>query len=88
MQADGPAALGFSRDGIRLWAAAGETVRVTAFGVSQEYSNVSRILARDAGNGNDSINIKQGVLSDAELNGGVGDDTLTFERRPPLASWA
>jgi Ca2+-binding RTX toxin-like protein len=55
-----------------------EIVRVTALGTTQEFSNVRRVVARDTGNGSDRIDIKAGVLADAELNGGVGSDTLTY----------
>lgn len=54
--------------------AGNETVRVRAFGFTQEYSGVSRILF-DAGNGNDSVDCR-GVLARVEGTGGDGDDTI------------
>lgn len=54
--------------------AGNETVRVRAFGFTQEYSGVSRILF-DAGNGNDSVDCR-GVKSRVEGTGGDGDDTI------------
>ena len=54
-----------------------ETVDVTAFGYTQRVPHVKSIFA-DGGDGNDTITVGEGVLSDAELHGGVGDDTLTY----------
>src|SRR5688572_28351489 len=51
------------------------TVIVQAFGYSQEYKGVNRIVG-DGGLGNDSITISDGVLVPANLSGGEGDDRL------------
>ncbi|MGD8831566.1 MAG: calcium-binding protein, partial [Pseudomonadales bacterium] len=74
---------GFTDDGAENYrvshvsgSAGSETVLVDAFGFQQEYQNVSRILVSDAGAGNDFVQIESGVLSDAELHGGAGDDTF------------
>lgn len=53
-----------------------ETVNVTALGVTQTYTGVSRIVVPDAGSGNDTVQIMDGVLADADINGGKGDDML------------
>ncbi len=54
-----------------------ETVSVSAFGFTQNYSSVKQIFA-DGGNGNDFIQVDNGVVSNAVLQGGVGDDTLVY----------
>jgi hypothetical protein len=55
-----------------------ETVRVYAFGYSQIYGGVKRIRVYDAGSGNDTIRIQSGVLSDAHINAGNGNDTVYY----------
>ncbi|MDP1580398.1 MAG: calcium-binding protein, partial [Candidatus Didemnitutus sp.] len=55
-----------------------ETVKVSALGYTQTYSGISKIIVNDAGNGDDVIMVSAGVLSDAEINGGVGNDTLSY----------
>lgn len=52
-----------------------EEVEVTAFGRSQRFSGVSEIIA-NGGSGDDTIIIKEGVLSSVNLNGGSGDDLI------------
>jgi VCBS repeat-containing protein len=54
----------------------GETLSVTAFGISQEYKDVLKIFA-DGGQGNDSITLGAEVKSPIQMEGGVGDDTLS-----------
>jgi hypothetical protein len=54
-----------------------EAVIVSAFGYSQRYAGVSRIVA-NAGDGNDTIIINPGVTSPAELRGGTGTKQLTY----------
>jgi 6-phosphogluconolactonase (cycloisomerase 2 family) len=61
---------------------AGETVTVTAFGITLEYEGVKRIRGV-GGDGNDSVTIEEGVLAPATLwgdhpdrVGSPGDDTL------------
>ena len=54
---------------------------ITALGVTQDFANVRRIVVRDAGIGSDTIIVKSGVVSDAEINGGSGDDSLTYSGR-------
>jgi Ca2+-binding RTX toxin-like protein len=55
-----------------------ETVTVSAYGFEQQFEGVSSIWA-DAGEGNDKLTINSGVLSDATLIGGNGDDTLVYK---------
>ncbi len=62
---------------IRPGDAAG-TVIVAAFGHEKMFSNVHMITG-DAGDGNDSIIVEKGVTADVELDGGPGDDTLTYQ---------
>ena len=57
--------------------AGNEDLEVTAFGVSQVYSGISRIEA-DGGEGNDTIDVEAGVLADADLVGGPGDDHIIY----------
>src|SRR5207237_353556 len=54
-----------------------ETVSVSAFGFTQTYSGVKKIYA-DGGEGNDFIQVESGVISNADLHGGVGDDSLIY----------
>ena len=56
-----------------------EEVSVSAFGLNQTYTGVSRIVVYDAGSGADYIEIVAGVLADADLSGGVGNDTLSYQ---------
>jgi len=58
--------------------AGNETVVVSAFGFNQEFTGVAKILVHDAGTRTDFVQIGPGVLSDAEINGGVGDDVLVY----------
>jgi len=53
-----------------------ETISVSAFGVTQEFTGVSTIVA-DGGLGDDSIYLAPGVVSPATLRGGAGDDEIT-----------
>ena len=55
-----------------------EDVTVSAFGLDQTYTGITRIVVYDAGSGVDYVQISAGVLSGADLNGGIGDDTLTY----------
>lgn len=57
--------------------AGGETVEVSAFGLSQEYKGVKSIVAY-GDSGNDTILVDKSVLSNASLRGGNGDDQLTY----------
>jgi hypothetical protein len=56
--------------------AGNETVAVTALGYTAQYSGVSRIVATDAGSGNDYIEIGAGVRAGVSLSGGEGNDQL------------
>lgn len=53
----------------------GNSVIVSAFGYSQEYSGVFQIIG-DGGSGNDQITIAEDVTIPVELYGGMGDDKL------------
>jgi hypothetical protein len=62
---------------------AGERIRVTAFGYSEEYTGVTKIVG-DAGTGNDCIFVRpnqdnQLVTVPVELNGGIGNDVLVYD---------
>jgi hypothetical protein len=57
--------------------AGNEVIDVTAYGFTQRFTGVASIFA-DAGLGNDLISIKPGVLADAILNGGEGNDTIAY----------
>ena len=50
-------------------------VIVSAFGITQTFSDVTSIIA-NAGQGDDTIIISQDVVVDVTLNGGTGDDRL------------
>jgi len=54
-----------------------ETLIVSALGFAQEFSGIRKIEA-DGGDGNDTIEVKAGVLADAELFGGKGEDRLIY----------
>src|SRR5262249_6115193 len=64
-----------------------ETVDVTAFGATQRYYHIKDIFA-DGGSGNDTVILqrssakKMGVLSQATLLGGTGDDNLSAGEGP------
>lgn len=51
------------------------TITVEAFGFSQDFTGVSKIVA-DGGAGNDTITIKSGINIPASLSGGDGNDSL------------
>ena len=55
-----------------------ESLFVNAFGFQQQFTGILRILVIDAGNGVDYLQIESGVLSDAEIHGGIGDDSLFY----------
>jgi hypothetical protein len=56
----------------------GESLRITAFGVSETYNGVTEIRA-DFGDGNDTLNVQAGVLVGAPyLQGGDGNDSLSY----------
>jgi hypothetical protein len=55
-----------------------ETIQVSAFGRSQKFTGVSRIIA-DGGTGDDMILVKEGVLASVELSGGAGNDVIIHE---------
>ena len=57
--------------------ASDEDLEVSAFGVTQVYHDVRKIVA-DGGAGNDTIDVAPGVLADADLSGGAGDDRLSY----------
>ena len=58
-------------------AAGDEDLEVSGFGVTQTYHGVRTIVA-DGGAGNDTIDVEPGVLADANLSGGTGDDRLIY----------
>ncbi|MEW6157129.1 MAG: calcium-binding protein, partial [Verrucomicrobiota bacterium] len=59
-------------------ATGGETVEVSAFGRTQQFSGVRKIIA-DGGSGNDMIIIRNGVDAAVNLQGGDGDDVIIHE---------
>ncbi|HET6548786.1 MAG TPA: calcium-binding protein, partial [Solirubrobacter sp.] len=58
-------------------AAGNETIKVKGMGREKVYSGVSKIVAY-ADAGNDTIIVREGVLSAVDLHGGGGNDTLLF----------
>ena len=55
--------------------AGNETVRVKAFGREQIFTGVTKIVA-DGGSGNDTFLMAEGLLSEFDLSGGVGEDVF------------
>jgi len=55
---------------------AGETIRVTAFGINLDYTGV-RSIRGSGGEGDDAIFLSSDIMAPAELDGGSGSDTLT-----------
>jgi len=55
---------------------AGETINVTAFGINLDYIGV-RSIRGSGGLGDDTIFLSGDVIAPAELDGGLGNDTLT-----------
>lgn len=56
------------------------SIRVSAFGASEEFEGIRRIVG-DAGTGNDRILIDESVLTGVELSGGDGNDSLESRGR-------
>ena len=54
------------------------TIKVTAFGRSNTYEHVNKIVG-DFDAGNDVVIIKQGVLVPLDIKGGAGSDVITSE---------
>ena len=59
--------------------AGNETVKIKALGYSAEFSGISRILANNAEDGTDYFELDTGILVDANIHGGDGNDTLINE---------
>ena len=57
--------------------AAGESIRITAFGYSETFDGITSIVGW-FGSGNDSVNVAVGVLVPVELHGGSGNDVLVY----------
>jgi Ca2+-binding RTX toxin-like protein len=55
---------------------AGETIRVSAFGINLDYAGV-RSIRGSGGQGDDKIILSSDIMASAELDGGPGTDTLT-----------
>ena len=55
--------------------AGAENVEVSWGNYSQTFDNVKKIIVEDAGAGDDIVDLR-GVLAEAEIRGGVGNDTL------------
>lgn len=55
--------------------AGAESVEVSWGNYSQTFDNVKKIIVEDAGAGDDVIDLR-GVLAEADIRGGVGNDTL------------
>jgi len=53
----------------------GETIRVSAFGISLDYEGV-RSIRGSAGQGDDKVILSNDILAPAELDGGPGNDLL------------
>ena len=56
--------------------AGGETLRVTAFGATETYTGITKVVGY-MGSGADTVTIGQGVLSEMEFHGGTGTDVFT-----------
>jgi hypothetical protein len=56
----------------------GEDITVQSLGQTMNFGGVKRIVATDAGAGNDFIYIGDGVSADVVLNGGDDNDSLTY----------
>src|SRR5262249_36886264 len=54
-----------------------ETVEVTAFGITQKFAGVHKIVA-DGGMGNDALLVEKDVRANAEFDGGDGEDRLVY----------
>ena len=55
-----------------------EVVKVDAIGFQKDFSGVSKIVVTDALEGEDVIDIGPGILADAEITGGKGNDRITY----------
>src|SRR5690606_20877510 len=62
----------------------GATIRVTAFGKSQDFDRVASIHANFA-NGNDRIDIAESVAVPVHINGGTGSIIIVYAGSTPLA---
>ncbi len=73
---------GIINESYTIWHVGGtagnETVKVVAFGYEQTFTGISHIYATDAGSGDDYFEFKPGVLSSVSINGGSGNDTITY----------
>jgi Ca2+-binding RTX toxin-like protein len=56
---------------------AGERIKVAAFGYEREYTGITSIVA-NGGSGNDAVMIQKGVLASANVQGGAGNDRLSY----------
>lgn len=54
----------------------GRKLGVTMFGLTQTFDNVTRVLIADMGDGNDTVTISEGVVTEVEVHLGDGDDRL------------
>jgi len=54
----------------------GRKIDVTMFGLTQTFDNVTRILIADMGDGDDSVTISEGVVTEVEAYPGAGNDRL------------
>jgi Ca2+-binding RTX toxin-like protein len=54
----------------------GRKIGITMFGLTQTFDNVTRVLTPDMGNGNDTVTISEGVVTEVEVHLGDGDDRL------------
>ncbi len=56
----------------------GGNITVQSLGQEMSFSGVNRIVATDAGAGNDFIYIGSGVSANVEINGGADNDEITY----------
>jgi len=54
----------------------GRKIGVTMFGLTQTFDNVTRVLIADMGDGNDTVLVSEGVVTQVEVHLGPGNDRL------------
>ncbi|MGV2341012.1 MAG UNVERIFIED_CONTAM: hypothetical protein LVR18_45835 [Planctomycetaceae bacterium] len=62
----------------------GGGVKVRSLGVTETFTGISKIVVRDAEEGNDSFYVGPGVGATVEFEGGTGNDTLVYIGQTPV----
>ena len=65
----------------------GDKIRISMFGVFQDFDNVTSILIADMGSGNDSVDIKSSVTTPLEVHFGEGEDSLRSTGSGPVTAY-